>query len=261
MSSWFNLTSISNLGVVSPHASTRTRKVEPFIKSFSFLPSLLRGSFKPSGTSEAYIRKYSEAKPGRNAAEWLINNYYSSYHIAGGFGGSGGEGHDQGGDGGTGHGPTVYFGQHQAREPSAFRTIQLGDINLLKEFKEMHCSPQWSVVGRQSPRATVRRVYKAKLEGRESGHVTVAMYQGDGAEEAWNQHLAKYESIRHPNIMQLYGLVSSKGLYAMVFHDGGFQHSLILTTYIMAYCNMEFEKATDYISDVLQKPSMVTHFP
>ncbi|KAF7353138.1 hypothetical protein MSAN_01501300 [Mycena sanguinolenta] len=240
-----------------------TRNVEPFIKSFSFLPSLLRGSFKSSGTSEAYIRKYSEIKPGRNAAERLVNNYYSSYHIAGGFGGSGGEGHDQGGDGGTGHGPTVYFGQPEAQEPSAFRTIRLGDLNLVKEFKEMRSSPRWSVSGRQTPGATVRRVYKAKLEGRESGHMTVAMYEGDGAEEAWNQHLANYESIRHPNIMQLYGLLSSKGLHAMVFHDElipftqflcHFEHSPILRTYIIGYCPIikgtEHEEAASYISDI-----------
>ncbi|KAF7353224.1 hypothetical protein MSAN_01510200 [Mycena sanguinolenta] len=94
-----------------------------------------------------------------------------------------------------------------------FRTIRLGDIKLIKEFKEMRSnaqlsvvSPRWSVVGRQTPRATVRRVYKAKLEGRESGHMTVAVYEGDGAEETWNEHLTNYESIRHPNIIHLYGL-------------------------------------------------------
>ncbi|KAF7334349.1 hypothetical protein MSAN_02379800 [Mycena sanguinolenta] len=103
-------------------------------------------------------------------------------------------------------------------------------------------SPRWSVVGHQTPGANVRRVYKAKLEGRESGHMTVAVYEGDGAEEAWNEHLANYESIRHPNVMQLYGLVSTKRLYAMVFHDElipydqfirRFQHSHILSLYIV----------------------------
>ncbi|KAF7353215.1 Kinase-like protein [Mycena sanguinolenta] len=267
MSSWFNLTSISNLGIVSPHASTRTRKVEPFIKSFSFLPSLLRGSFKTSETRGTYTRKYSETKPGRQAAERLVNNYNYYVDITGGFGGSGGEGGDQGGDGGTGQGPTVYFGQPQEREPSEFRTIRLGDIKLIKEFKEMRSnaqlsvvSPRWSAVGRQTPRATVRRVYKAKLEGRESGHMTVAVYEGDGAEETWNEHLANYESIRHPNVMQLYGLVNTQRLRGMVFHDElipydqffrRFQHSPILSTYIFGYCNTEFWEATKYIGDVM----------
>ncbi|KAF7353278.1 Transposon Tf2-12 polyprotein [Mycena sanguinolenta] len=187
---------------------------------------------------------------------------------ASGFGGSGGEGRNQGGDGGVGQGPTVYFGQPEAREPSAFRTIRLGDLNLVKEFKEMCSSPRWSVVGRQTPQATVRRVYKAKLEGRESGHMTVAVYEGDGAEETWNEHLANYELIRHPNVMQLYGLVRTKGLHAMVFHDElipydqflrRFKHSSVLTTYIIAYCqtmkDIEFNEASDYIDDISWKIS------
>ncbi|KAF7353135.1 hypothetical protein MSAN_01501000 [Mycena sanguinolenta] len=125
----------------------------------------------------------------------------------------------------------------------------------------MRSNPRWSVSGRQTPRATVRRVYKAKLEGRESGHMTVAMYEGDGAEEAWKQHLEKYEALRHPNIMQIYGLVSTKNLYAMVFHDElipyaqfhrRFEHSPILTTYIIGYCSTEFKEATSYIRDVIE---------
>ncbi|KAF7353164.1 hypothetical protein MSAN_01503900 [Mycena sanguinolenta] len=202
-------------GVVPPHASRHPKNVEPFIKPFSFLPSLLRGSFKISGISEARTRKYSEPKPRRQAAEHTVNKYYN-YHITGGFGGSGGEGGDQGGDGGTGHGPTVYFGQPEAREPSDFQTIRLGDLKLTKEI----ClSPQSGVVGRQSRGLGVRQIHHAEIRG-DPGTVTVAMYQGVGAEEEWRQHVAKYKSLRHPNIMQLYGIVSTKGLHAMVFHDG-----------------------------------------
>ncbi|KAJ7470212.1 hypothetical protein B0H11DRAFT_1381434 [Mycena galericulata] len=75
--------------------------------------------------------------------------------------------------------------------------------------------------------------------------MTVAMYQGDGSEEAWRQHVAKYEFIRHPNVMQLYGLTSSVGLRALVFHDelipynqflNRYRNSPILTMYIFGYC-------------------------
>ncbi|KAF7353166.1 hypothetical protein MSAN_01504100 [Mycena sanguinolenta] len=238
----------------------RARNAKLFIKSFSFLPSLLRGSFKTSGTRGTHTRKYSETKPGKHAGEQLVNNYYN-YHITGGFGGSGGEGGDKGGDGGAGQGPTVYFGQPQAWESSAFRTIQLGDINLIKEFKEIRSSPRWSVVGRQTPSASVRRVYMAKLEGHESGHMTVAMYEGAGTEEEWNHHLEKYEAVRHPNIMQLYGLVSSKRLRGMIFHNElipyaqflhRFEHSPILSTYIIGYGTTEWKEATKYIGDVTE---------
>ncbi|KAJ6464472.1 hypothetical protein C8R45DRAFT_500333 [Mycena sanguinolenta] len=237
--------------------------VKSFVKSFNFLPSP-RGRFQTSGTSGTHTRKYySETKPGRRAAKHPVNNY--NYYISGGFGGSGGEGGDQGGDGGAGHGPIVYLGQTQARKPSEFQTIRLGDINLIKEFKGV-C---FGVVGCQAaPGASVRRVYTAKLEGRESGHMTVAMYEGDGAEEAWNQHLEKYEAVRHPHIMQLYGLMSTEGLYAMVFHDElipyaqflcRFEHSPILSTYIIGYCTMEFKEATSYIYSVFRKSGIVMH--
>ncbi|KAF7353291.1 hypothetical protein MSAN_01517100 [Mycena sanguinolenta] len=205
-------------GAVSPDASRHPKNAEPFIKPFSFLPSLLRGSFKISGISEARTRKYSETKPRREATEHTVNKYYN-YHITGGFGGSGGEGGDQGGDGGTGQGPTVYFGQPQAQEQSDFRTIRRGDLKLLKEVR---LSTESGIVGRQSQAVGVRRaVYHAEIRG-DPGIVTVAMYQGDGAEEEWRKDIAKYESIWHANIMQLYGLVSTKKLYAMVFHDGAY---------------------------------------
>ncbi|KAF7353321.1 hypothetical protein MSAN_01520100 [Mycena sanguinolenta] len=100
-------------------------------------------------------------------------------------------------------------------QPSEFRTIQLGDINLRKEIRlNIHSD----VVGRQSPGPRVRRMYSAESR-RDPGPVTVAMYQGDEAEEEWRQHLAKYEEIRHPNIIQLYGPASTKWLRAIVFHD------------------------------------------
>ncbi|KAF7330731.1 hypothetical protein MSAN_02445700 [Mycena sanguinolenta] len=189
-----------------------------FVKSIGLLPSLLGArvtEFQASGTARTDTRKNSEAKPGRDAAERLINNYYN-YHITGGFGGSGGEGGEQGGDGGTGQGPTVYFGQPQARESSDFRTISRGDLKLVKEVR---LSPQSGVVGHQNRGVGVRRtVYHAEIRG-DPGTVTVAMYQGDGVEEEWRKDVAKYESIWHPNVMQIYGLVSSTGLYAMVFHD------------------------------------------
>jgi histidinol phosphatase-like PHP family hydrolase len=67
--------------------------------------------------------------------------------------------------------------------------IPMGDIDLLEEI---HFDNQTGVVGLHHPERTrVRRVYSAKIEGRKSG-VTVAVYQGDNAEEVG--------SIVHPQI-------------------------------------------------------------
>ncbi|KAF7353359.1 hypothetical protein MSAN_01524500 [Mycena sanguinolenta] len=127
-----------------------------------------------------------------------------------------------------------------------------GDIILIKEIR-------WSggcgVVGPEKQGAKLRRIYTAEVDHR-SGRMAVAIYQGDGAEEQWREHIAKYESIRHPNIMQLYGLVSATGLHAMVFHDdliayeqflSRFQHSPILTLYIKGYCCTEWNDVLTYL--------------
>jgi hypothetical protein len=58
--------------------------------------------------------------------------------------------------------------------------IPMGDIN---RFEEISLNNKTGVVGCHHPgRTRTRRVYSAKIDGRKSG-VTVAMYQGDGAEE------------------------------------------------------------------------------
>ncbi|KAJ7369183.1 hypothetical protein DFH08DRAFT_833262 [Mycena albidolilacea] len=136
-------------------------------------------------------------------------------------------------------------------QPAAFRTIRLGDINLLKEIRN-----ESGVVGRQSHRTNARPMYySAKVVGGEPGPMTVALYQGDDTEEEWRQHITKYESIRHPKIMQLYGLMSTKGLRGVVFHDdmipydqfhSRFKHSAILGAYIDSYCNLEHREAMRY---------------
>ncbi|KAF7337247.1 hypothetical protein MSAN_02277200 [Mycena sanguinolenta] len=63
--------------------------------------------------------------------------------------------------------------------------------------------------------------------------------------------------------MQLYGLASTKGLYAIVFYDElipyaqflcRFEHLPIVRAYIIGYCGTEFNEAANYISDIFRKP-------
>ncbi|KAJ7828052.1 hypothetical protein B0H14DRAFT_2452446 [Mycena olivaceomarginata] len=142
------------------------------------------------------------------------------------------------------------------QELTAFRTILLGDIKLIKELR---VSDESGVVGRQNRDKRVRRMYSAKVMGGETGRMTVAMYQGARVEEEWQQHLTIYKLLRHPNVMQLYGLANTSALRAMVFHDdlipfdqfiGRFRHSPILTLYIYSYCNSELDEATGYFFSV-----------
>ncbi|KAJ7358250.1 hypothetical protein DFH08DRAFT_440460 [Mycena albidolilacea] len=144
------------------------------------------------------------------------------------------------------------------QELTAFRTILMGDIKLVKELR---VNDESGVVGRQNRDARVRRMYSAKVMGGETGRMTVAMYQGARVEEdtlqEWRQHLTIYESLRHPNVMQLYGLANTSRLRAMVFYDdlihfdqfiGRFRHSPILTLYIYSYCTSEYDAVGYFFS-------------
>ncbi|KAF7353226.1 hypothetical protein MSAN_01510400 [Mycena sanguinolenta] len=79
-------------------------------------------------------------------------------------------------------------------QPSEFQTIRLGDMKLVNEVS---FSPQFSVVGCQTRRVGVRRIYHAEIR-RDPGMVTVAMYQGNGAEEEATNYM--YDLFRKPSI-------------------------------------------------------------
>jgi hypothetical protein len=90
--------------------------------------------------------------------------------------------------------------------------IPLGDIDLQHEIR-LNELEGLAVVGRRCERGSVRRVYSARIDGR-NAPTTVAMYQGPGAEEVrlesvlpwkfasdqplqeWQQDIAKHMSIQ-----------------------------------------------------------------
>ncbi|KAF7359780.1 hypothetical protein MVEN_00702900 [Mycena venus] len=132
-----------------------------------------------------------------------------------------------------------------------FRRIPLGDIDLLHEIRVNYDS---GIVDLQHKQTCFRRVYSARINGRKS-KVTVAMYQGNGAEERWQHNIAKYRSIRHPNIVQIWGTATSGNMHATIFHDDlipleqilDLYGSLpILTVYIYACSNVDFKEAINY---------------
>ncbi|KAJ7090022.1 hypothetical protein C8R44DRAFT_861391 [Mycena epipterygia] len=93
--------------------------------------------------------------------------------------------------------------------------------------------------------------------------MTVAVYQGENAEETWKCELAKYTGLRHPNIVQLYGAVNSGGLYATIFHDNlvpfeqfmhEYRHSVISAVYLYGYFDAELRDAEGYFESRLGAP-------
>ncbi|KAJ7063811.1 hypothetical protein C8F01DRAFT_35804 [Mycena amicta] len=87
----------------------------------------------------------------------------------------------------------------------------------------------------------------------------VAIFQGDNAEEQWSQTVLKHSSLRHPNVVQLYGVSSSSGVHATVYHDelipfehflNRYRHSHFLLLDLWAYFIEEQGAAIDYFWSV-----------
>ncbi|KAJ7168819.1 hypothetical protein C8R46DRAFT_240041 [Mycena filopes] len=98
--------------------------------------------------------------------------------------------------------------------PSDFRMIPWGDIDLQRDLS---VNTDSGVIDRRGELNCVRRVYSAKVDGR-SSDVTVAVYQGNGAQEEWRRDIATYVSMRHPNIVQICAGASRGNLHATIFH-------------------------------------------
>ncbi|KAJ7090024.1 hypothetical protein C8R44DRAFT_720372 [Mycena epipterygia] len=90
--------------------------------------------------------------------------------------------------------------------------------------------------------------------------MTVAVYQGEDAEETWKRELAKYSGLRHPNIVQLYGAVNSGSLYATIFHDilvplkqfvDEHRYSVISTVYLYRFFHRELAEAEEYFKSLV----------
>ncbi|KAJ6464934.1 hypothetical protein C8R45DRAFT_497400 [Mycena sanguinolenta] len=132
--------------------------------------------------------------------------------------------------------------------PSDFRRIPLGDIALQHEINPL------GVVLRKRDRYSVRRVYSAKVGGQNS-EVMVAMYQGQSAEEEWRRDMAKYATVRHPNIVQVCGVASSNNICAAIFADDlipfrefakGRNHEHFFVVRLYASSISEFSDVQDY---------------
>ncbi|KAJ6462845.1 hypothetical protein C8R45DRAFT_1220383 [Mycena sanguinolenta] len=138
--------------------------------------------------------------------------------------------------------------------PSDFRMIPMGDIDLRRQIR---VNEHTGVAYSHRQQTCVRRMHSAnaRIDGRKT-RVTVAMYQGDGAEEEWQQDIAKHMSLRHPNIVQICGAASSNGIHATLFNDDliplrevldSRRDSHFSTVYIYACCNQDFTEALNYI--------------
>ncbi|KAJ7605434.1 hypothetical protein DFH06DRAFT_1385064 [Mycena polygramma] len=141
--------------------------------------------------------------------------------------------------------------------PTDLRTIPLGDLDLLHKKEG-----GYEAVSRYRPgRASTKRVYTARLPGLQS-QVTAAVYEGDGAEEDWQEEIIRYSNLRHPNLVQLYGVVKTRNLHAAVFHDDlipgqdlkdKYYHSHVSAVYFWAKLRTAFSDVKSYMQPFLRR--------
>ncbi|KAJ7435014.1 hypothetical protein B0H11DRAFT_2257702 [Mycena galericulata] len=127
-----------------------------------------------------------------------------------------------------------------------FRTIRLGDLNLLHEISKQNIVDSYQVIRRKRTGAVIRRVpavsgrrtiYQARIYG-SSEEVTAVVYEGSDFEKAsflgfvpqrtleyrkyiqHRSHAEWREGVRHPSLVQLLGVTSSSRVKALVYNDG-----------------------------------------
>ncbi|KAJ7641911.1 hypothetical protein FB45DRAFT_363297 [Roridomyces roridus] len=100
----------------------------------------------------------------------------------------------------------------EAAVHGAWRRILRSDIDI--RGGEIDLVRNW----RSSPRNHVRRMYPSKIRADER-HLSIFIYEGDGAEEEWRQYLSRHAKIWHPNILQIFVVSDSCGIYAVVAND------------------------------------------
>ncbi|KAJ7135934.1 hypothetical protein C8R44DRAFT_769310 [Mycena epipterygia] len=73
-------------------------------------------------------------------------------------------------------------------------------------------------------------MYSAQIQGCKS-NMAVTLYQGDGAKDRWKEDISQYLEFRHPYLAQVYGIVSTANLHAVVFHDDLIPYTELLEKY------------------------------
>ncbi|KAJ6449986.1 hypothetical protein C8R45DRAFT_1128491 [Mycena sanguinolenta] len=123
--------------------------------------------------------------------------------------------------------------------------IPIGDLNFLREIRHNGGS---CVIDRRMRRAPMRPMYTARITGSQS-IMTAVMFQGEGAEEQCRAAISQYINVRHPNILQLYGLAHTHGLHAALFHDDLIPHKEVREKYWHSHFSMVFFWACVYWRD------------
>ncbi|KAF7365950.1 hypothetical protein MVEN_00470400 [Mycena venus] len=140
--------------------------------------------------------------------------------------------------------------------PCDFRRIPLGDLDLRHEIRF-----EWDsdTAYRRHYGGSARKFYSARIHGCNT-NLTAAVYQGETAEEYLRDTVLKYSWLRHPNIVQLFGIVNTSGIHAVIYHDDlvpakqileHYRRSHLRTVLFWRYMDAEFKDARDHLQAIL----------
>ncbi|KAF7291420.1 MFS general substrate transporter [Mycena indigotica] len=147
-----------------------------------------------------------------------------------------------------------------------YRRIRWGDIDLRHLRLQSTPHSDLGTVGRV-PSAS-RSMYAARVYGSTS-EMSVAVYQGNGAQQEWLRAIKEHGALCHPAVLQLFATSSHRGIYAAVFHDDLIppenicqESSSLATVYYRQYFEKEIMKVAPYICTAIGrqfiKPQMLT---
>ncbi|KAJ7616556.1 hypothetical protein FB45DRAFT_230277 [Roridomyces roridus] len=157
-------------------------------------------------------------------------------NIYGGSGGAGGRGRNRGGRGGTGEGPIVTLNSYHVQTEAStlrngsstpewakdFEVVKLGHLRLVEETHDdvrEDCLSDQGVVHRQPKVVGARRVYRARIFGHQDPMTAVVWVSEDSRFRRVKDTVMNAQRFRNPHFAQLFGLICSSGLNALVYHD------------------------------------------
>ncbi|KAK7057855.1 hypothetical protein R3P38DRAFT_3252914 [Favolaschia claudopus] len=147
--------------------------------------------------------------------------------------------------------------------PKAFREIDWCDIFLEDKLDVVRAR-----VAASRRRSVLRNIYSAKIEGQHNPDKTVVIYEGDGAKQTWYEDVSKYLRVRHPRVLQLFGLSYSAGMFAAIFHHQDlvsiervievYSHEPITEIYFYNFLHQEFLCHAPELARMLQVETLTT---
>ncbi|KAJ7138189.1 hypothetical protein C8R44DRAFT_766998 [Mycena epipterygia] len=109
---------------------------------------------------------------------------------------------------------------------SGFRSVCIGDLDLLSETKQFNIVQIRAVRRRKTggllryePQVVgIRRLYRARVFG--SARIVTAVVCDGAQSNQWRETVWKASALRHPNILQLFGITSAgDGVDTLIYHD------------------------------------------